>query len=151
VNHAFVTRNFTLGEFIVSDVAARMGIDNNPTASVEANLRNVLIPAMQSVRDLLGVPVLIKSGYRSLALNRALRSKDTSQHVNGQAADFIAPAFGSPRRVADVLVQNMARVRFDQLIWEGGWVHISFAPRRRNEVLTAHFTEMGVSYTQGLA
>lgn len=145
-----VTRSFTLGEFIVSDTAARLDIDNAPPAQVEATLRNVLIPAMQCVRDLLAVPVIIKSGFRCLALNRALRSADSSQHVNGHAADFIAPAFGSPRKVAELLVAQMARVRFDQLILEGGWVHVSFAPRPRNQVLTAHFRGGGVSYTQGL-
>ena len=39
----------------------------------------------------------------------------------------------------------------DQLIQEGAWVHVSFAVHRRNEVLTAHFGEAGVTYTQGLA
>ena len=146
-----VTRDFSLGEFIVSDTAARLGIDNTPSAPVEATLRNVLIPAMQQVRDLLGVPVIIKSGFRCLTLNRALRSPDTSQHVDGHAADFVAPAFGTPRRVAERLVSELARIRFDQLIWEGGWVHISFSPRPRSQVLTAHFREGGVSYTPGLS
>lgn len=146
----FVTRHFTLGEFVVSDTAARLGIDNTPPAQVEAALRNVLIPAMQAIRDLLAVPVIIKSGYRCLRLNRALRSPDTSQHVTGYAADFVAPLYGSPRKVAQLLVLNMARIKFDQLIWEGGWVHVSFDARPRSQVLTAHFQDGGVSYTQGL-
>ena len=145
-----VTPHFTLGEFVVSSTAARLGIDNAPPARVEATLRNVLIPAMQRVRDLLGVPVVIKSGYRSPELNSAVRGAPSSQHVTGHAADFIAPGFGSPRAVCLVLVDRMAELHFDQLIHEGGWVHISFGPRPRNEVLTAHFTAAGVSYTRGL-
>ena len=82
-----ITANFTLGEFVVSDTAARMGIDNMPPARVEATLRNVLIPAMQRVRDLLGVPVIVKSGYRSPALNSAVRGAPSSQHVTGHATD----------------------------------------------------------------
>jgi hypothetical protein len=146
-----ITPNFTLGEFVVSNTAARLGIDNMPPARVEATLRNVLIPSMQRVRDLLGVPVVISSGYRSPELNSAVRGAPSSQHVSGHAADFIAPGFGSPRAVCAFLVDRMAEVHFDQLIAEGGWTHISFAPRPRNEVLTAHFTAAGVSYTRGLA
>lgn len=146
-----ITADFALSEFIVSDTATRLGIDNMPGAQIEATLRNVLIPAMQQIRDLLCVPVLIKSGYRCAALNVAVRGASASQHCTGHAADFVAPAFGSPRKVCAFLVDRMAVLRFDQLIQEGGWAHISFAPRPRNQVLTAHFTPAGVSYTQGLA
>jgi hypothetical protein len=145
-----ITPDFCLSEFVVSDTAARLGIDNTPNAQVLATLRNVLIPAMQQVRDMLRVPVIVKSGYRSPALNAAVRGAPTSQHVEGRAADFVAPAYGNPRKVAEQLVARMGNLRFDQLIWEGGWVHISFAPRPRNQVLTAHFTDAGVCYTPGL-
>ena len=146
-----ITPNFFLSEFIVSDTAARLGIDNTPSASILATLTNVLIPAMQAVHDLLGVAVIVKSGYRCPQLNAAVRGAQTSQHMDGHACDFVAPAFGPPSAVAKFLVQRMADVHFDQLIQEGGWVHISFSPRPRNEVLTAHFTPEGVSYSPGLA
>ena len=91
---ARVTRNFALSEFVVSDTATRLGIDNMPTVQIEATLRNVLIPAMQQIRDLLGQPVIIKSGYRCANLNAAVRGAPGSQHCTGHAADFVAPAFG---------------------------------------------------------
>lgn len=146
-----LTSHFYLSEFLASDTAARLGIDNEPSAMHEANIRNVLAPGMQSVRDLLGVPVLISSGYRSLKLNNAIRGSGSSQHCTGHAADFRAPGFGTPRKVCEALVAAMDRIKFDQLIHEGSWVHISFSPRRRNEVLTAHFRPDGVSYTRGLS
>lgn len=145
-----ITRHFTLGEFVVSDTAARLGIDNMPPARVEATLRNVLIPAMQRVRDLLDAPVIVKSGYRCPTLNSAVRGAPSSQHVTGHACDFIAPAFGAPRAVCLRLVEHLAELHVDQLIAEGGWVHVSFSARPRYEVLTAHFTPAGVSYTRGL-
>jgi hypothetical protein len=146
-----VTKNFHLSEFIVSDTATRLGIDNTPNAPIVATLLNVLIPAMQSVRDLLDASVTIKSGYRCPALNAAVRGSQNSQHVDGHACDFVAPDFGKPSEVARFLVEHMDKVRFDQLIQEGGWVHISFSPRPRNQVLTAHFNGGGVRYTQGLS
>jgi hypothetical protein len=150
MSEVLVTKDFYLSEFIVSDTAARLGIDNTPNASVLATLCNVLIPGMQAVRDLLGAPVHIKSGYRCPALNQAVRGAHNSQHMDGHACDFVAPRYGPPSRIAQFLVAHMDRVKFDQLIQEGGWVHISFAPRPRNEVLTAHFRPDGVSYTKGL-
>jgi hypothetical protein len=148
---AAVTRNFHLSEFIVSDTATRLGIDNTPNAPIVATLLHVLIPAMQSIRDLLKVPVTIKSGYRCPALNVAVRGSRNSQHTDGHACDFVAPDFGKPSQVSKYLVEHMDTIKFDQLIHEGGWVHISFSPRPRNQVLTAHFTADGVSYTQGLS
>lgn len=145
-----VTEDFHLSEFTHSDTAVRLGIDNTPSASILATLVNVLIPAMQDVRELLGAPVIIKSGYRCPALNQAVRGSQSSQHMDGHACDFIAPKFGQPSQIAAYLVSRMDKVKFDQLIMEGAWVHISFSPRPRNEVLTAHFSPQGVSYTRGL-
>jgi putative chitinase len=145
-----VTADFHLSEFIVSDTAARLGIDNTPPAFVLATLRNVLIPAMQGIRELLKTPVIIKSGFRCHDLNAAVRGSPSSDHLSGHAADFVSPAFGPPSAICAFLVERMPEVKFDTLIHEGGWVHISFAPRRRNLVLTAHFSDNGVTYTQGL-
>jgi len=73
-------------------------------------------------------------------LNRAIGSKDTSQHVKGEAADIIAPAYGGPRTVMDRIVD--IGLEYDQCILEhadkgNGWVHISFtrAPRRQALVI----------------
>lgn len=148
---AFITPNFSLSEFVESDTATRLALGNTPTPEVLSNLRLVLIPGMQAIRDLLAVPVIIKSGYRGRLLNAAVRGAPSSQHITGNAADFVAPAFGSPKIVCEYLVRNMDVVKFDQLIQEGTWVHVSFANHRRNEVLTAHFSAAGVSYTRGLA
>lgn len=79
-----------------------------------------------------------------------MRGAPGSQHLSGHAADFKCPEFGAPVDVCAALIANMQRLKFDQLILEGNrWVHISFAPRPRNQVLTAHFSSSGVSYTQG--
>lgn len=146
-----VTANFALSEFTSSDTAERLGIANTPDDVAMGNLCNILIPGMQRIRDLLGVPVVVKSGFRGRLLNAAVKGSPSSQHLTGNACDFVAPGYGSPRQVCELLVHQAALIRFDQLICEGSWVHVSFAPNRRNQVLTAHFTPGGVTYTQGLA
>jgi zinc D-Ala-D-Ala carboxypeptidase len=146
-----ITPNFWLSEFLQSATAVRKGIDNTPKATELANVRNMLIPGMQSVRDCLGQPVFITSGYRSPEVNRAIGGSTNSQHSQGLAADFKAPAFGMPRQIVKHLMQHCTQVRYDQLICEGEWVHISFAPKPRGQVLTAHFSSAGVRYTPGLS
>ena len=146
-----VTANFALSEFTSSDTAERLGLPNTPDDIAMGNLCNILIPGMQRIRDLLDVPVVVKSGYRGRLLNAAVKGSPSSQHLTGNACDFVAPGYGSPRQVCELLVHQAALIRFDQLICEGSWVHVSFAANRRNQVLTAHFSNGGVTYTQGLA
>lgn len=142
--------NFWLSEFLHSDTAVRRGLDNHPGPVELANIRTLLAPGMQSVRDCLGMGVFITSGYRSPAVNAAVRGSQGSQHMQGLAADFVCPAFGSPITIAQHLVQHCTQVRFDQLIHEGTWVHISFSTMPRGQVLTAHFGGGSVTYTDGL-
>ena len=147
-----IGRYFWLSEFLRSDTATRRGLANMPGAVEMANLRGILSPGMERVRNSLGQPVLITSGYRSPEVNRAIGGSATSQHCQGLAADFICPSFGTPRAVARHLMERGSEIRFDQLIYEGTWVHVSFVPGRpRGEVLTAHFTGGSVSYSAGLA
>lgn len=149
-----LTANFWLSELLHSDDAIRLGIDNRPNAKALANVRNVLAPGLQRVRDLLGKPVLVSSGYRSSALNTHVGSSESSQHRTGQAADFRSPDFGDPKRVCLKIREAAPQIAFDQLIWEGRWVHISFAApgsKPRHQVLTATFSGGKATYSPGLA
>ncbi len=120
-----LTPNFTLEEFISSDTAARHKIDNTPAGDIEDKLRYVA-SRMEYIRILLdNKPITITSGYRCLALNRLIKSKDNSQHVLGEAVDFKCPSFGTPRQIIQRIIES--KMSFDQLIQEyDSWVHISF-------------------------
>ncbi len=125
--------HFTLAELTVSETAARMGLDNDPPPEVIERLRHTAL-GLEAVRVRLGAPIIVSSGFRSLEVNRALGSKDTSDHLRGDAADFICPGFGSPSTIVSALKDS--GIQFDQLIEEfGRWVHISFGPRMRGQVL----------------
>jgi Peptidase M15 len=138
--------HFTLEELVFSSTAVRLGIDNTPSEEVIAHLR-VLADGLERVRSLLGHPMNIDSGYRCDVLNAAVRGSKTSAHLEGYAADFTCPGFGTPLEIVKLITGST--VAFDQCIQEGTWVHISFDPRLRREVLTAHFGNGGVTYTQG--
>lgn len=125
--------HFTLDELTHSETAARLGIDNTPPPPVVETLRRTAA-YLEDVRARLGVPLLISSGYRCLLLNRAIKSADTSQHLRGEAVDFIAPRFGSPRQIVDTLTDS--DIPYDQIILEfGRWVHISFSGQGRRQAL----------------
>jgi len=118
--------HFDLEEFIHSDTATRLGIDNTPTVEIIDNL-TYLAGELEHVRTILGHPMLISSGFRSYALNDHLGSKRTSSHTKGLAVDFISPSYGNPCSIVSAIVK--ANINYDQVILEyDRWVHLSFHP-----------------------
>jgi hypothetical protein len=140
--------HFSLDEFTASQEATRHGINNKPSDKVVENLR-MLAALLEQVRELLGGhSIRISSGYRSLALNRHIKSSDSSAHVRGWAADFTCPSFGTPLAVAKKIAES--NLKFDQLIYEGTWIHISCDPQNRRQLLTARFEHGHTYYTTGI-
>ncbi|OWY35310.1 D-Ala-D-Ala carboxypeptidase family metallohydrolase [Herbaspirillum aquaticum] len=146
-----LTDHFSLSEMTVSETAARKGIDNTPSPAIIKNLTRTA-QLLERVRVLLGSkPILVSSGYRSPALNAAVGGSKTSAHMQGLAADFICPGFGTPLAICQRL--DSLGVEFDQLIQEGAWVHIGLAAegiKPRRQVLTAKFSSVGTTYGSGL-
>ena len=142
-----LSEHFTLEELTFSATAQRKQIDNKPPADVLENMKR-LAAGLEEVRAALGnKPMRINSGYRSPKLNRAVGGARLSAHMAGYAADFVCPDFGSPLKIVKALAAT--GIQFDKLIQEGTWVHISFAPEARRQLLTAHFGPNGTSYTAG--
>lgn len=143
-----LTEHFTLAEFTDSQTALRKGISNMPSEMAIANLHRVA-EVLEQVRALFGKPLVISSGYRSPALNSAVGGASSSAHLTGLAADFTVPGM-TPSDTAKAIVK--AGIKFDQLIYEGTWVHLGLsAGALRNEVLTAHFGGGSTTYTRGIA
>jgi hypothetical protein len=139
--------HLTLAEFIHSDTAARLGIDNSLAENLleEAMITGVMF---ERVRKVLGAPMLISSGYRCLELNKAIGSGASSDHPKAAALDFKAPRFGTPLAICKVLLPRMKELGIGQLIYEHSWVHISTrAPiYSSNAVLTLS----GKGYVRGV-
>jgi len=130
-----LTRSFTLDELTRSDTAERHGLNNTPGPVELRNLRDLAENVLQPIRDLLNCPLHISSGYRCPALNRLVNGSEWSQHMRGSAADFVTSEF-SPKEVI-ARVRN-SEIPFDQLIEEfGRWVHVSWSPAPRGQVLLA--------------
>ena len=148
-----VSKNFALSEMVKSATAERLNVDNSPSDIHLVNLTHLAIHILQPVRDQFGV-ITINSGYRSPTLNAKVGGSKTSQHCNGQAADF--ESFSTPNPDLAKWIAN--NLEFDQLILEfhdgvnpnSGWVHCSYnLMGNRKKIMTALKTKSGVQYKNG--
>jgi hypothetical protein len=137
-----LSKNLSLAEVVRSESAKRNGISNNPTKEHLDNLVSIALNVFQPIRDHFLVPIHISSGYRSVALNKAVGGSNTSQHSKGQALDIDMDGTKiTNKQIFDFIKDN---IEFDQLIWEFGtdknpdWVHVSYAKgKNRKQILKA--------------
>jgi hypothetical protein len=145
-----LTPHFSLEELIASEIAARQGIDNTPSAEIIENLRT-LARGLEALREVLGgKPIHVTSGYRSPKLNAAVGGAPNSMHMEGLAADILCPQFGAPLDVCRAIAKS--GIATDQVIHEfGRWCHVAFAAagkQARHELLTIASAATG--YQPGL-
>lgn len=67
-----LTEHFQLIEFTRSSTAMARHIDNTPTEAVAANLKRICKEILAPLRAFAGQPIIIGSGYRCPALNKAV-------------------------------------------------------------------------------
>ncbi len=82
-----LSKNFKLSEFVCPDGSAEVLLDTE------------LIDKLQRLRDKLGKPVIVHSGYRNLKYNTKIGGAANSQHMYGRAADITVSGF-APEQVA---------------------------------------------------
>ena len=135
-----LSEHFSLEELIHSATATARGICNQPYGEAVSNLQNLCQQVLEPLRTFAGQPVVISSGYRCHALNRAVGGAKGSQHCRGEAADIAIPDIATGRRWFEWIRHNCP---FDQLIWEqkGGktWIHVSCRrqdDKNRKQVMT---------------
>ena len=125
---------FTMEELTVSHVKLK----NTPGVNELSNLTLLVDNLLDLAREMLGEPIKINSGYRSISINKAIGGtlNPISQHTKGQAADIIC---SDNAKLFNLLCDHF---EFDQLIWEKGnewqpdWIHVSYkAKGNRGEVI----------------
>lgn len=128
-----ITKDFSYREFEASDTAGRRGICNVITSfEVRDAVRELTVRVLQPLRDRVGHPLHINSGYRCPELNRAVGGAATSQHAKGEAADVAAD---DPLALA-AAARNTPEIwrEIDQMIVYPTFVHLSHrkgGPQRR--------------------
>ena len=133
---------FTLYEFVRSDTADRLGIDNLPTEYQMNNciemVEMLLDPLREawaeycSMKKLGGGAIYVSSGIRCEELNNAVGGSKTSAHYHGWAADLV-PRNGRLKEFKTFCVEWLKDKAFDQFISEDEdenniprWIHIGY-------------------------
>lgn len=132
-----LSKNFGINEFIHSQTANIKHIDNTPTDDIIYHLSFGVINILQPLRDYLGKPIKVTSGFRSPALNKAVSGSPKSQHLTGNAADIVLSSNADYDKAIDFLYDNGF---VDQLINEykgkSRWLHVSWSLNPRREYFT---------------
>ena len=115
--------NFTISELVASTVARRRGIENIPSIKELDNMLELIVNCLQPIRDKLGKPMTVSSGYRNKEVNKLVGGKSNSQHLTGCACDFTVK--GMTVDQVYEFIKN-GGFSYDQLIHEGTWIHISY-------------------------
>jgi hypothetical protein len=139
-----------LYELTASQTATRSGREIIPTRKEITALTRLVQEVLQPIRYLLDSPVIITSGLRPAWLNMLVGGSKHSQHMTGEAVDFIIPG-REPIEVCRAIEKS--NIPFDQLISEfGRWIHVSYCPESANcrcECLKAHVLDGKTIYTTG--
>ncbi len=124
----------------------RTGIENVPNEEQVNNLRRLcrwLEELRRRWNNLYGDgddPIIINSGFRSAAVNKAVGGVPMSNHLTGCAVDIRCIGMEQALRYASILldISDMSREDFDELLIEQKrsvvWIHFAVRPwgnRRR--------------------
>ena len=146
-----LTKHFTLAELTASTTAQRLGLNNTAPPEIVPRL-TLTAEMLERIRSTLGVPVIVTSGYRAPAVNRAVGGVTSSDHTQGHAADIVAPGYGTATQIARTLAPLVSVLSIGQIILEGvkgkQWVHVSTRvpdkPANRVITITDKGTQLGI-------
>lgn len=129
---------FTLKELCASATATRLVIKNEPTKAAILNLESLVLNILDPLRAAWGGGIIVTSGYRSVALNKAVGGSPSSAHRYGLAADIVPTdkRIGVFKAFVVKWLKDNA-INFDQYIDEQGggseWVHIGIKSPSGNQ------------------
>ena len=128
---ANLSQHFTLGEFTRSKYPE---VYNIPSHEAIANLKRLCV-WLEVLRDKVGQPIIINSGYRSPQLNRKVGGAANSNHLTGCAVDIRTSGYEQAIVFAAILINyaKESQQAFDELLIERNrygavWVHFAVRP-----------------------
>jgi hypothetical protein len=118
------------------------GLNNGAPTRALTCLQILVQYFLDPLREALGRPIRVTSGYRSEAVNTAVNGSKTSRHKTGEAADFKVEGMTHGQLLEKIEEFGLG---YDQIIFyapqRGGHAHVQIcagAPQRhRNQVLWA--------------
>lgn len=123
------TKNFSYDELIASATAKRLGLDNTPNEQEKEKLRKLAEDVLQPIRDAWRSPIVVNSGYRAEAVNRAVGGAKNSQHRLGEAADISIGGKERNKKLFNFINKLIQKgtIKVGQLIdeYNYSWIHVS--------------------------
>lgn len=115
---------------LYSDVARDNGINNYAPRSMQV-IRNLqqLQDVISAMEQLLGVEIIVNSGYRCPELNTLVKGVHNSLHMLGLAADIRVQ--NSPRcTLTDLknLCKELRKTRLSEVVIHDTYIHIAVKP-----------------------
>lgn len=131
---------FTFFELEYSEAAISAGVKNAPNPDQERNLRLLVEFVLDPAREMLGLPIIVTSGFRTPKVNALVGGVKKSQHMLGEAADITA---GSKANNMALFDHILAQGNFDQLIEYNHYefLHVSYALNKTNRKEVLHKTK----------
>ncbi|MDO4755401.1 MAG: D-Ala-D-Ala carboxypeptidase family metallohydrolase [Parabacteroides sp.] len=131
-----MSEHFSYEELTDSRVAVQVGLDNSPAPEALAALQRLSEHLLEPLRKLLGSPIKVTSGYRSVVLNRLVGGVDHSQHVKGEAADCYT-SVGAEHLLHLLQASGLS---FDQAILyrKKNFLHLSYRDEKRNRKMVIY-------------
>ena len=83
-----LTEHFDLSEFTRSATAERHNIDNTIPEQYIPDIKRICEEVLEPLREYIGNPITISSGYRCPELNKLVGGVRNSQHKFGRAVDI---------------------------------------------------------------
>lgn len=105
-------KNFTLKEMLTTST----GLPNFPETWDIVNHLVMTANRLQRLRDAVGFPIIVNSGFRTKAVNEVVGGSKTSAHVKGMAADIRGSSLARNKAIVDALKKNLTVWNIDQLI-----------------------------------
>ena len=129
---ANISEHFLLGEFTRSKYPE---VYNIPSHEAIANMKRLCV-WLEVLRNKVGHPIVINSGYRSPQLNRKVGGAPTSNHLTGCAVDIRTSGFEQAIEYTAILIAyaTESEQEFDELLIERNrygavWLHFAVRPK----------------------
>lgn len=108
---------------------------------IEDNLEGLAKEVLEPVRERLGKPIVVNSGFRCPIHNRAVGGATGSQHMKGEAADLRFQ--DSSCKIQDLAMAIVDGGKWDQLILYPTFVHVSWKRQGGNRRQILRKTQKG--------
>lgn len=127
-----LTPHFKISELAGTSVK-RFQTDNMTAAKKEIGKMYMLAGFAERVREIIGYPLIVTSGFRCTGLNNYLGGALISQHLLCEAIDIVCKRMSVKKMYEKIKASDL---KYDQMIIETNkagseWLHISIGSRKQ--------------------